>query len=388
MIDCRAMRFAVSVALWASFLWSCTGCSLFRQVKVDPIATSFQKPSNVGAYVAVRDGDEPLTELTSANFHVYENEQLVPAEQTQLTLLDRNIAVAHHALLLMDMSGAATPEARSQAAKGASNFVERLLPHQSVSVFAFDGSEGLVQIASATKGSAPPSMAALESFTPRDSSRNLNGAVLAALGKLDAQLNQAGKVVKVGMLVVYAGGPDVAGRADGDKAHDAVWESPHDVIAIGVAEQTEALEQFAKRGVVRAQAANTLPIAFEEAAGKVHDELEKYYLVSYCSPARAGSRRLRLEVKYTNKEGEEHSGDFEVDFDAKGFRPGCNPQQTPRFVVQPKEKPKHFDQGPAPTDDDAQGKPNGPKGKPGDSREHDQGEDAPVPPPDQGGYAK
>jgi hypothetical protein len=382
------MRFAVSIALWASFLGLGTGCGLFRQVKVDPVATSFQKPSNVGAYVAVRDGDEPLTELTSANFHVYENEQLVPSEQTQLTLLDRNLAVAHHALLLVDMSGAATPEARSQAAKGASNFVERLLPHQAVSVFAFDGSEGLVQIASATKGSPPPSMAALESFTPRDTSRNLNGAVLAALGKLDAQLNQTGKVVKVGMLVVYSGGPDVAGRADGDKVHDAVWESPHDVIAIGVADQVETLDQFAKRGVVRAQAANTLPIAFEEAAGKVQGELEKYYLVSYCSPARAGSRRLRLEVKYTNKEGEEHSGDFEVDFDAKGFRPGCNPQHTPRFVVQPKEKPNHFEQGPPPTDDDAQGKPKVPKDKPGDSRGHDQGDDAPVPPPDQGGYAK
>jgi hypothetical protein len=190
--------------------------------------------------------------------------------------------------------------------------------------------------------------------------------------------------------VVFSGGPDVAGRIDADKVHDAVWESPHDVIAIGVAEQGEALEQFAKRGLVRAQAANTLPIAFEEAASKAQSELEKYYLVSYCSPARAGSRRLRLEVKYTNKEGAEHSGDFEVDFEAKGFGPGCNPQTTPRFTVQPKPKPS-FDEGPPPTDQDAQGKPEkgDPKsGKPADAREHDQGEDAPVPPPDQGGYAK
>jgi hypothetical protein len=55
--------------------------------------------------------------------------------------------------------------------------------------------------------------------------------------------------------------------------------------------------------------------------------------------------------------------------------------------MQPKEKQSHFDQGPPPTDD-AQGKPKPSKGKPSDSREHDQGEDAPVPPPDRGGYAK
>jgi len=386
------MRPAASIALCASLLASTAGCSLFRHVSVDPVATSFQKPSNVAAYVAVRDGEEPLSELSASNFHVYENGQLVAPDQTQLSLLDRNVAVAHHALLLVDMSGASTPEARTQAAKAAAGFVEKLLPHQAVSVYAFDGSEGLLQIGSAAKGSPPPSMAALESFSARDTSRNLNGAVLAALGKLDAALAQSGKRIKVGMLVLFSGGPDVAGRIDADKVHDAVWESPHDVIAIGVAEQVEGLEQFAKRGVVRAQAANTLPIAFEEAASKAQSELEKYYLVSYCSPARAGSRRLRLEVKYTNKEGAEHSGDFEVDFEAKGFGAGCNPQTAPRFTVQPKPKPS-FDQGPPPTDQDAQGKPGkgDPKqgnGKPVDTREHDQGEDAPVPPPDQGGYAK
>ena len=383
------MRSAVSIALRASLLACLSGCSIFRHVSVESVATSVQKPSNVAVYVAVRDGDEPLTELEPSNFHVYENEQLVPSEQTQLTLLDRNVAVAHHALLLLDMSGAQTPEARTLAAKAAAGFVEKLAPHQGVSVYAFDGSPDLVPIATVAKGAAPPSMAALESFTPRDTSRNLNGAVMAALGKLDAALAQSGKRVLVGTLVVYANGPDVAGRVNGDKLHDTVWESPHNVIAVGVAERAEALEPLARHGLIRAQAESTLPIAIEEAASKAQSELEKYYLVSYCSPARAGSRRLRLEVKYTNKEGEEHTGDFETDFDAKGFRPGCNPQHPPSFTVQAKPKPS-FDQGPPPTDADAQGKPepkNG-KQKTPDSGGHDQGDDAPVPPPEQGGYAK
>jgi hypothetical protein len=227
-------------------------------------------------------------------------------------------------------------------------------------------------------------MAALESFTPRDTSRNLNGAIVAALGKLDAALAPSGKVVKVGTLVVFSHGPDVAGRVDGDTLHDKVWESPYDVIAIGVGEQAESLEPIARRGLVRAQAADTLPIAFEEAASKAQGELEKYYLVSYCSPARAGSRRLRLEVKYTNKEGEERTGDFESDFSAKGFGPGCNPMATPRFTLTPKSEPvtrREPDKGDG-------GEPAKRKKPAPDSREHDQGEDAPVPPPDQSGYAK
>jgi hypothetical protein len=238
-----------------------------------------------------------------------------------------------------------------------------------------------VPIASLPRGDGKVTMAALESFTPRDPSRNLHGAVLAGLQKLEMALAQSGKVVRVGTLVVYSAGPDVAGRIESDKAHDAVWESPYDVIGVGVAEQADALEHISRRGLIRAQAADTLPIAFEEAATKALEELDKHYLVSYCSPARAGSRRLRLEVTFTNKEGEEHHGDFEMDFDAKSFGPGCNPQSVPRFTLAPKPKPE-ADAG---SKADSQAKK---PGKPADSREHDQGEDAPVAPPDQSGYAK
>jgi hypothetical protein len=233
----------------------------------------------------------------------------------------------------------------------------------------------------------PVNMAGLESFTPRDPSRNLNGAVIAGLGKLATALNQSGKVVRTGTLVVYASGPDVAGRVDGDKVHDLVWESPYDVVAIGVGEQADAIESLARRGLVRAQAANTLPIAFEEAASLAIEQLEKHYLVSYCSPARAGERRLRLEVTYTNKDGEEHHGDFETDFSARGFGPGCNPQATPRFTLAPQGEAAP---APAPEPDLKSETGLTKKGKKpaSDARHHDEGEDAPVAPPDRSGYAK
>jgi hypothetical protein len=374
-------------AAWFLALVPLTGCGVFRHVTVEPIATTFQRPSNVAAYVSVMDGETPLTELQPSSFRVYENEQLVPPEQTQLTLLDPHLVAAHQVVLLVDMSAAKTPEARTLAAKAALNFVQKVAPRAAVSVFAFDGGEHLVPIAMLPRGNTSVSMAALESFTPRDPSRNLNGAVIAGLGKLATALNQSGKVVRTGTLVVYSGGPDVAGRVDGDKAHDLVWESPYDVLAIGVADQADAIENLARRGLVRAQAASTLPIAFEEAASLTIEQLEKHYLVSYCSPARAGERRLRLEVTYTNKQGEEHKGDFETDFSARGFGPGCNPQATPRFTLAPKGEV-----APAPAPE-----PNlksetgltkkGTKPKP-DARQPDQGDDAPVAPPDQSGYAK
>ncbi len=380
MIQSSVMRRAFWLLSWLPLV----GCGVFRHVTVEPLATTSQRPSNVGAYVSVKDGDTALSELEPSNFRVYENGQLVPSEQTQLTLLDPSLVAAHQVVLLVDMSGAKTPAARALAAKGALNFVQKVNPHEAVSVFAFDGGEGLVPIAALPRGAQAVTMAALENFTPRDSSRNLNGAVVAGLAKLEQALSQSGKVVRVGMLVVYASGPDVAGRVERDKAHDMVWESPYDVLAIGVGEQADAVEDLGRRGLIRAQAADTLPIAFEEAGMRALEELQKHYLVSYCSPARAGTRRLRLEVSFTNKEGEEHHGDFETEFSARGFGPGCNPQVTPRFFAA-KAKPE--------SEPETKPEPEPSKGSKAkkaapDARERNQGEDAPVAPPDQSGYAK
>ncbi len=366
----------------------CTGCGLFQQLDVKAVATSFQKPSNVAAYVAVTDQAEPLTELGVENFRVYENEQLVAAEQTRLTLLERNTAAAHHLLLLIDMSGALTltKEARTTTVKAALGFVDKVSQAQSLSLFAFDGGEQLVPIAEIARGARLTSLPALEGFSPRDSSRNLNGAVASALAKLDGQLLQTGKPVKLGTLVVFARGPDIAGRVAQDKLSDLLSESPHDVLLVGIAEQADELSGLSRRGVVRAQSLDTLPIAFEEAADKALGELGKHYLVSYCSPARAGTRRLRLEVSYTTKQGDEHQGDFETDFDASGFGPGCDPNTPPRFVAQAKAKPTQ-----RPADASEKGRSRPPATKPAPSTGQppaDGDDDTPVAPPDQPGYAK
>lgn len=385
MIACSAMKRWIHGAVCLIALSSSAGCGVFRHVNVKPLATTSQRPANVGAYVAVTDGEQALTELTASNFRVYENDQLVPPEQSELTLLDPSLVAAHQAVLLVDMSGAATPAQRARAAKAARNFVEKVRPHQAVMVFAYDGGVNLVPIATLPRGNQPVTMAALESFSPRDPSRNLHGAILAGLAKLDAALAQSGKPVRVGTLIVFAAGPDLAGRVDRDRVHDSVWQSPHDVIgiAVGVGAETDAIESLSRRGLLRAQSAETLPIAFEEAADKTLEELQKHYLVSYCSPARAGTRRLRLEVTYTNPKGEEHDGDFEFEFSAKGFGPGCNPQVTPRFTFRPPAAAtdrQHHEPASA-------GTPSKP-GTAGDARQKDAGDDAPVAPPDQSGYAK
>ena len=55
---------------------------------------------------------------------------------------------------------------------------------------------------------------------------------------------------------------------------------------------------------------------------------KRYYLLGYCSPARAGDHQVRIEANYDGK-----SGSLTYDFNAKGFKPNCNPEKKPRFNI-------------------------------------------------------
>jgi hypothetical protein len=58
---------------------------------------------------------------------------------------------------------------------------------------------------------------------------------------------------------------------------------------------------------------------------------QRYYLVAYCSPARAGSTRARVEVVHTGDDGKERRGDAAFDFHAGAFSSGCDPETPPTF---------------------------------------------------------
>jgi hypothetical protein len=72
--------------------------------------------------------------------------------------------------------------------------------------------------------------------------------------------------------------------------------------------------------------------AFDKIAEKVEGATKSFYLLSYCTPARAGEHKVKIEAKYKKKD-EEASGTLEYEFDAEGFGPppDCNPDKKPTF---------------------------------------------------------
>lgn len=341
------------------------GCGLIGGLRVETVDASAQKPSNVALFVEVADQGEPVTNLEPKNFKVYENGELLSPKQTGRTLLPIEKFTDQHVLLLVDVSGNPAADQKALYANAAEAFVRKLAADVAVSVKAFDGGPNLVALGDFPRGASKHAVPALATVKGTDSSRNLNGAIVAGLRELDGR--GGGKPVKLGTLVVFSRGPDLAGRVPQDVLSSALYESKNDVIGVVIGPDSAQLD-FLPGGVVHSQDGDSLPIAFEEAGSRVSAAHRKYYLVAYCSPARAGQRQVRVEVTYTDAEGNEKSGDTSYDLDATGFTAGCNPETPPRF-----ERPK-----PKPEGD----------GSTGGAASPAEGEPAVVPPPEGGDYAK
>jgi len=315
------------------------GCSLLglSALDVEAVGISAQQPSNVAVYLWAAHGDEPLTELSLGDFRIYENDQELSSSEIGLTLLDRTAAAEHHTLLLVDMSGSSN-EQRQDIARAVAPFVARVRQAQGVTVYAFAGTATPTLVGEFPRlagGNEPRRLPELESYLPADTSRDLHGAILEGLKQLDARLMRAQKPLRVGSLVVFTRGTDLAGRVSYDQVQTALDETRHLVFALGVGDSDDdGLSDIGRNGVVRAHAMNTIGIGFEDTATLVDANLRRYYLLSYCTPARAGRRQLRVEVTTTDREGEPIAGDVELEFNADGFGPGCDPTAPPRFVVQ------------------------------------------------------
>jgi hypothetical protein len=332
----RSMKLALA-ALVATLLPACAGFKdLLGGTNVDAVATSVQKPANVAAYLEITDNDDPVVDLEPKSFRIYEDEKLLSAEEVSQRLLPRDLVANERVVILLDLGAKPPPSVIDGFVKGVESFVERVQGTLPVTVLAYDGAGGLRLVGDYPKvsgGGGSVSASSLRSLAPRDASRDLNGAILKGIKELDGRLMQQRKPVRIGTLLVLARGPDLAGRVSELQIEDALEHKRYNIVGIGVGEETPHLDRIARAGVIHAQSEETFPIAFEEAASRVLKTHGKYYLVSYCSPARAGKRSLRIEVSYTNSSGSDRSGSYYYDFDAQGFGPGCKSDTPPRFVV-------------------------------------------------------
>lgn len=305
-----------------------TGCAGLQLTKID---AAFQRPSNVAVFFTVDTrGGEPVPGLAATDFAIYEDGALVSASESQQTIVNPEVAAEHYTLLLVDMSGSVTESDQvPRIVEAAQSFSSSLEGYQKVAVYAFDGSEEIHPIQPFR--STANGIARLASFRPRDPSTNLHGAVAAASDVLDEALNNASTPLRFGTLVVFTDGTDRAARVPEDDMLQRLDDSGFEAFAIGVGTEIDetSLGRLASSGYVLIDDTSALTAAFQTISARIVGYTQRFYLLSYCSPARAGVHEVTVEAMTPNG-----SGSLTYEFDAEGFGPNCDPNRPPPFSTE------------------------------------------------------
>ena len=157
---------------------------------------------------------------------------------------------------------------------------------------------------------------------------------------LDKKLARSKMPLRFGTLVVFTDGSDRASRVPKKKLQEALDATDHEVYVIGVGAEIDEgeLHEIGFTGVVIQPKREEISKAFEETAKRIATMSQRYYLLGYCSPARAGEHRVEVVAN-----GEGKSGSLSYEFSAEGFRPDCNPEKKPNFsLTQPSEHSQAF----------------------------------------------
>jgi len=316
---------------------ACCGCG--AGLKLSLIEASVKRPSNIAVYFTVDTSDgEPVPGLTAESFRIYEDDEPVSLHESQQTILNPEVAAAHFTLLLIDMSGSVTESGDvpiiQEAARG---FAERVQRYQKVAIYAFDGAAQIHPVVGFNTGPALMTGAQrLGTFRARDPSTNLNGAVIEGIKVLKRQMSSSSAPLTFGTLVVFTDGTDHAHRVTRDQLDKVLDEPGVDILAIGVGSEIDAgaLRKIGRNGTLVTKDRNQIGQAFEAAAARVEAFSKRYYLLGYCSPARAGKHEVRIQTAVAGR-----SGSLTYQFDASGFGPNCNPTQRPAFNVRRPPKP-------------------------------------------------
>jgi hypothetical protein len=334
MTSFRKLARALGPVAMTSALLGCGG-----GLNVTRINSAQNKPNNVWVFFTVDRGkNDPVGGLTAEDFKIYEDGDLVSKFESKQVIQNPEVAAVMYTLLLVDMSGSISESGESNnlvdAAKG---FSDKVGKSQKVGVYAFDGEEKIHSVVPFTEaqGQVQGGLEGLRKYKAKDPSTNLHGAVVEALRELKKELEKDKRPLKFGTLVVFTDGSDRANRVSRDDMNKELGDEKYQdyqKLAIGVgAEIAKAhLEDIGKDGTELASDQAKVKDAFDKTAAKIEAHMKRFYLLSYCSPARKGEHEIKIEARTKNPDG---SGALEYKFKADGFGPppDCNPNTPPTF---------------------------------------------------------
>jgi hypothetical protein len=308
-------------------------------LNVTRVNSAEKKPNNVWVFFSVDRGkDDPVGGLVAEDFTIYEDGDVVSKFESKQTIQNPEVAAVMYTLLLVDMSGSISESGEANnLVDAAKSFTDKVGKTQKVGVYAFDGEEKVHPIVQFTDagGQVASGLETLRKYKAKDPSTNLHGAVIDALRTLKTELEKDHRPLKFGTLVVFTDGSDRANRVSREDMNKELADEKYEnymKLAIGVGAEIEKahLEDIGRDGTELASDQQKVKAAFDKTANKIEMHMKRFYLLSYCTPARRGEHEVKIEAHTKNPDG---SGSLTYKFQSDGFGPppDCNPATPPAF---------------------------------------------------------
>ncbi len=327
----RPARLAIVSAL-SLLLTACGG-----GLNVTLVNAQARKPNNVWVFFTVDRGKkDPVGGLSASDFKIYQDDKLISEFESKQTIQNPEVAAVMYTMLLVDMSGSVTESGQADAlVDAAKSFSDRIGKLQKVGVYAFDGDAKLHSVVpfTETAGQVQGGLEGLRKYKAKDPSTNLHGAVIEALRELKSSLDKDRKPLKFGTLVLFTDGTDQAARVTRDDMKKELGDDKYkdyEKFAIGVGAEIDKplLETVGTDGTELASDKNKVKDAFDKMATRIEAHTKRFYLLSYCTPARNGDHEVTVEARTKNPDG---SGSLSYKFSAKDFGSDCDPKTPPSF---------------------------------------------------------
>lgn len=297
-----------------------------------------KKPNNVWVFFTVMDGKDPVGGPTADDFTIYEDGSAVSKFESKQVIQNPEVAAVMYTMLLVDMSGSITASGQADPLVDAAKaFSDRVGKTQKVGVYLFDGEAKIKSVVPFTEaqGAVQGGLDGLRSYKPKDDSTNLHGAVVEGLRELKKELEKDKRPLKFGTLVVFSDGTDRAARVSRDEMKDEIGKDEYEdyqMFAVGVGAEIEKanLDDIGRDGTELAQDQSKVKEVFDRIATKIEQQTKRFYLLSYCTPARKGEHEVTVEATRPNPKA---SGSLDFKFNADGFGPppDCDPKTPPTF---------------------------------------------------------
>ncbi len=285
-----------------------------------------EAPAKITLSFTLRSCDDgPVPHLDAAAFTLLEDGIKQTGLEAPFKVQSSPQVYEFESLLLLDMSGSIIDSGELPALiKAAQEFVAGVAEGEKIAIYTFDGRASIHKVVGFTDDVATlqEGIQSLEGYQIVDRSTNLYGAVANAQEILDERIKEMNSPLSAASLIVFTDGTHRAGTGEpGYPTLEAVLTSLEAadiaVFTIGLGGEIDkaVLGSIGKDGFVWANNVKKLPDAF----GKLRDFAYSTYVLTYCSPARAGDHTLTLAVKWKGMEGT-YDYKFKADEDFYG---GC-----------------------------------------------------------------